>query len=118
MQHLGNTKGGAFWPFDSILSRVQSASVSTTPKRREPHNEILNWKFSDLPLRRTFRPEAAGVNGLNHIHVGDDGGMPLQFLYEEADLRMFFTREMLTGQEKVWGKVAEIAFGREDQKGP
>jgi len=117
MQALGATKGRAFWSFESILSSVQHATrgLSTISELSE-HSQLnstmpLLSHFSDLPLRRTFRPDAAGVNGVNHIRVGDENRMPLQFVRDEADLRLFFTRDMLVSKEKVWERVAEMAFG-------
>jgi hypothetical protein len=43
-------------------SRSKSRSRSRSDRLRDLH------PFTDLPLRRTMSPDAAGVNGVNHIH--------------------------------------------------
>ncbi|EXJ87946.1 hypothetical protein A1O1_04873 [Capronia coronata CBS 617.96] len=139
MQALGTTKGRAFWSFNSILASAQTV-VSLGDSAVAEHelgaadvgsssrsNNISSLsRFTDLPLRRTFRPDAAGVNGMNHIRVGNgvtlDTGegvddskqhqalIPLQFVREDADVRLFFTHEMLVRQDKVWERVARTVF--------
>jgi hypothetical protein len=116
MQALGATKGRAFWSFASILAGAQSAVQGLTQHERfDATSSSLSTlaRLSDLPLRRTFRPEAAGVNGVNHIRVGVDGDdpVPLQFVRDEADMHLFFTPAMLASKETLWERVATAAFG-------
>lgn len=61
MQIVGATKGAAFWSFGEILNGAENAM--------RYRGQIANAKqnFTDLPLRRTMSPGAAGVNGVNHI---------------------------------------------------
>lgn len=53
----------------------------------------------------------AGVNGRNAFRQGDDTGVPLQFKYEEADCRIFYTPAMVVDQTAVWKTVADAAWG-------
>ncbi|KIX03282.1 uncharacterized protein Z518_06834 [Rhinocladiella mackenziei CBS 650.93] len=117
MQVSGTTKGRAFWPFRSILSAAQTAEEGLARDRRENANVSALEKLSDLPLRRTLRPEAAGVNGVNHIRVneGHGTGLPLQFVRDDAEFRLFFTRDMLVNQMTVWERVAGLVFGDRDE---
>lgn len=128
MQALGTTKGRAFWSFASILASAQTAVKAHTPRFTNDgttgdghHNQLTLARFSHLPLRRTLRPDAAGVNGMNHIRSnqhraqegegeGEGEAVPLQFVREDADVRIFFTPELLSRQEKVWERVAGAVF--------
>ncbi|KAI6882903.1 hypothetical protein KC334_g16285 [Hortaea werneckii] len=56
----------------------------------------------------------AGVNFRNNIRQGDDTLTPLQFIYEAADCRFFYTPEMYARQEAIWERVYQWAWGDED----
>ena len=71
-----------------------------------------------LPLRLTggARPgrwaESFRFNLANMAPLGDgERAVPLQFRYEAAGGRVFWTWEMVRGVEKVWERVAEVAWG-------
>lgn len=60
------------------------------------------------PLNRSA---SASFNFLNNIRRGDTSFTPLQFVYEAADCRFFYTAEMLANVSSVWTRVANMAFG-------
>jgi hypothetical protein len=47
----------------------------------------------------------------NNIRFGDKSDTPLQFVYEAADCRLWYTKDMLTDITAVWQKVADVAWG-------
>jgi hypothetical protein len=67
--------------------------------------------ISELPIQRSSAPDQAGaVNFRNNFRIGDTSSTPLQFVYEAADCRIWYTREMLYDPTFLWGRVASIAF--------
>ena len=123
MQAVGMTKGGP------ILSPVLSlASVLSTVNASDTEVDLVDirregppLRVSELPTGMTIRGMSIGVNLGNLIpwEEGPEGGpwdgrgkdmTPLQFRYEPADYRVFWTWEMMRDAEKVWEKVAEVAW--------
>ena len=57
---------------------------------------------------------SAGVNRRDAVqmgHVGD--GVPAQFVHEDAECRLFYTREMVLDVESLWKKVVGAAWNGE-----
>ncbi|KIW10531.1 hypothetical protein PV08_11495 [Exophiala spinifera] len=132
MQVVGTTKGAAFWSFSEILDVARqktknetsgaAAAAATTTILEDEDQHRLNgsgFRFTDLPLRRTWNPGAAGVNGVNHLRYDtcqEDEKMrrrsmvPLQFVRTEADLRIFPTKETVVDKRALWRRVREVGF--------
>lgn len=53
---------------------------------------------------------AGGVNLKDNLRQNDASGTPLEFMYEAADCRMFFTAAMVTDVTEVWKGVADRMF--------
>jgi hypothetical protein len=69
--------------------------------------------FSSLPLLRAASPDqAGGINFRNNIRIGDLSATPLQFVYEAADCRLWYTKEMLSDPTFLWNRVADVAFNK------
>ena len=67
--------------------------------------------ISELPLQRASSVKNAGsVNFRNNIRIGDESRTPLQFVYEAADCRIWYTPEMIYDPTFLWSRVAGIAF--------
>merc|ERR1712070_365149 len=54
------------------------------------------------------------VQGGVNFRQGDDTLTPLQFIYEAADCRFFYTPEMYARQEAIWERVYQWAWGGEE----
>jgi hypothetical protein len=54
---------------------------------------------------------SANVNFQNNIRKGDESVTPLQFVYEAADCRFFYTAEMLANQHLVWQYTYNLKWG-------
>lgn len=67
--------------------------------------------LGDISLYPANRSTAANFNFLNNIRRGDTSVTPLQFVYEAADCRFFYTAEMLSNVSTIWTRVANMAFG-------
>lgn len=67
--------------------------------------------ISELSLQRASSPARAGsVNYKNNIRIRDESFTPLQFVYEAADCRIWYTPEMIYDPTFLWSRVASIAF--------
>lgn len=53
---------------------------------------------------------AGGVNLKDNLRQNDASGTPLEFMYEAADCRMFFTAAMVTDVTQLWKGVADRMF--------
>jgi hypothetical protein len=90
-------------------SFVNSSSITqlTFPQAR---NTVFQ-NISEVPLERASSPAQAGsVNFRNNIRIGDNSVTPLQFVYEAADCRIWYTPEMIYNPTFLWSRVASIAF--------
>ena len=50
------------------------------------------------------------TNARDGIREGDETQTPLQFIYEPADCRIYYTPEMAVDQTAAWKTVADTAF--------
>lgn len=73
----------------------------------EYYNETTLGEYSDLPL---YRATNYLTNARDGIREGDETQTPLQFIYEPADCRVYYTPEMAVDQTAAWKTVADTAF--------
>jgi hypothetical protein len=106
IQGVGGVKGAQSVTYDYIYAYAQRAQTlaSATPAQLK----ILS-KLTTLPMdRSTF----AGVNLRDQILRGNlEDGLPAQFVYEAADCRLFYTREMVKDVTALWEAAANAAWG-------
>ncbi|KAK4224656.1 hypothetical protein QBC38DRAFT_514654, partial [Podospora fimiseda] len=116
MQAVGMTKGGPVFP---VRIRLEGAIV------RANRSESVNLvPLGNPPLRTSVMPPGLGHRGSGIvINLGNlipwDGGspeeeedlVPLQFRYEAADCRLFWTWEMMRDMREVWRRVADVGWG-------
>ncbi len=107
MQGVGGTKGSNNYAYGDILGVVQTAYQSGTAEQQA--NWTILTTYSDLPIRRSTDTS---------LNVRDDilpqnrnDGTPAQFVVEEADCRLYYTAEMITDMNAVWGAAADAAWG-------
>lgn len=109
-QGVGGVKGSQVikWP---NLSRFWDAIAqeTTLSSATDALIKATNFSISPLPIDR-----AGGASGSsnmrNHLRIGDSSMTPLQFVYEAADCRIWYTAEMLSDPNPLWNRVAGIAF--------
>ena len=63
--------------------------------------------YDDLAI---YRGTAWVVNSRDGIRKGDEDQTPLQFVYEPADCRIYYTPAMAVDQAAAWKTVADTAF--------
>jgi hypothetical protein len=122
MQGVGGTKGAQVFSWDDIQVRMQAVFFLGSPEQR------AQWNSTDLG-RTAFATQlftrsayqggriAGGVNLKDNLRQGDASKTPLEFIYEAADCRMFFTAGMVSDVTQVWKGVADRMFSTAQGKG-
>lgn len=103
IQGVGGIKGAQILSWQNIYGYANSAKPSASAEQLA----ILS-KLSMLPV---YRSSATGINVRDAIlpdNVND--GLPAQFVYEEADCRLYWTKPMITDVTAVWKAAADAAF--------
>lgn len=117
MQAIGGVKGAqaaeltTFNTFQKFLTVLQQGSVEDgdpifSKKQIQRYKEVFpgvstpSLPFSDI-----------GVNLQNQYAPGDDV-TPLQFVYEPADCRLFYTYDNIKEPATTWAKAARTYWGK------
>ncbi|KAH8727166.1 hypothetical protein GQ44DRAFT_748513 [Phaeosphaeriaceae sp. PMI808] len=115
MQGIGGTKGAQVFAWDDIQVRMQSAFFLGSPAQRAEWNntEFGRTAFATQLFKRSAYQNgqiAGGVNLKDNLREGDASKTPLEFIYEAADCRMFFTAGMISDVTQVWKGVVDRMF--------
>jgi hypothetical protein len=102
-QSVGGVKGAQAYKWTDILEVVKGAILLADPVLQRDLNETALARYSYLPIARG----TGGVNLRDGIRRNDDGQTPLQFWYEPAPCRIFYTKQMVIDQSAVWKTVAD-----------
>ncbi|KJK77433.1 hypothetical protein H634G_07172 [Metarhizium anisopliae BRIP 53293] len=119
MQAVGGVRGAQYWALETIseyverarhlaLAALQTDSPILSRAEMQRFNELAPLPLRDLPLRLDTY-EQSGINIRNAYSAGDDS-TPLQFLYEPADCRLFFTAENYMDPATAWAAAAAAMF--------
>ncbi|KAK8090442.1 hypothetical protein PG997_005403 [Apiospora hydei] len=116
MQAVGGVRGGQRWSLKAIEKHVQTA-LRLAPDVLPPADAQRLAALAP-PLRAEFplqfdRYGQSGVNFRDAYGPGDDE-TPLQFVYEAADCRRFFTVENVLEPASMWEDAARAMFGDGD----
>ncbi|KIV85917.1 hypothetical protein PV11_01568 [Exophiala sideris] len=107
MQAVGGIKGSQVFEYDGSFYAWVSLFES-------PENNLIHLASGTIWENFTYEPQlrssAGGVNGRNHFRFGDETNTPLQYVYEAADCRLWWTHEMLYDPTFLWARVATVAF--------
>jgi hypothetical protein len=105
IQAIGGVKGVNNYAFGYIQNIAQTAvrydrSLNSSILKRDYYN--------DVPFARAY---SAGVNNRDGLRRNDTSGVALQFVYEEADCRLYYTPEMTVDITAVWKSAADAQWG-------
>jgi Peptidase family S41 len=104
IQALGGVKGAQSFGFADVLSLAQYANMTATPEE-----QAILAQFTDYPISRS---SSNGLNLRDQILRGNvDDGLPAQYVVEEADCRLFWTKPMINDVREVWKAAAKAAWG-------
>lgn len=105
MQAIGGTKGGAPYPWDLFQAVEQLAVEMSGSDTAEPADVKLPSPGS-MPIRVFDNP----VNSMDIWHNSSSTSMPVHFLWEAANCRLFYTADTLQMVEEMWKAVADVAW--------
>nr|OQO24371.1 hypothetical protein B0A51_06442 [Rachicladosporium sp. CCFEE 5018] len=107
IQAVGGVKGTNDFPWDYILQNVELPFQLQLLHDDNYYKNTALGEYSNLPF---YRATNYVVNSRDGIREGDESETPLQFVYEEADCRIYYTPAMAVDETAVWKTVADTAF--------
>ena len=121
MQAVGGTRGSRLEPFSDIYDytsgvyQADPESFSSQANTTVLPTVLLNYPYvmgrTGNPIQAGLGVNTASVNLYNNIAQGDSSLTPLQFQYEAADCRIFWTAEMMFNVSSIWAMVADVWQG-------
>lgn len=132
MQVVGGSRGSRSLDFQNIYQSIQAAEflvssdlVNTTIRavsnlflfsilsdQSLTFESIQPENYTDLPMNRSAVNSPPTLNFLNSIRKGPGNtyNKPLQFLYQAADCRIFYTPQMIGDVTAQWKTASQIGF--------
>ncbi|TLD31914.1 peptidase S41 family protein [Venturia nashicola] len=112
IQAVGGTKGTNNYVGDGIQSKVVYVYNYSTPAQQATFDGTsLGTYNSNFPWARAVG--SLGINARDGIRKNDTTNTPLQFRYEEADCRLYYTPEMTVDVTYIWKAVVDVRWGKE-----
>lgn len=113
MQAIGGVKGGQSIDQDYIVEMTEDAfeiiENSSTPILSDSDLEHFKSIAPIPPTEFPLRFYGVGVNFRSAFRE-EDTTLPLQFIYEAAEFRRFYTAENILNPETIWIDAANVAF--------
>jgi hypothetical protein len=114
MQTVGGVKGTNNYPWTFINTLVRD-TYTLAPDQAGYFNASALYDYIDpntyeLPFLRGVG-SSGQVNVRDGIREGDKTQTPLQFVYEAADCRLWYTPEMTVDVTAIWEKTVDVAWG-------
>lgn len=116
MQGVTGSKGSQVYSWTKVY-REAALVYENLPDHQEELNqtEVGKLLFSERPLKRTAYQESgesfSSINLRDNIRMDDKTNTPLEFIYEAADCRLFYTGEMIRDPVAVWKKTVDAHWG-------
>lgn len=114
MQGVGGVKGGQSLGINYINGYIQQANqlIQNAANTSTPLLTPSEWKkFNASSSSLTPSYAWSGNVNLRNEYDPDDDQTPLQFVYEAAECRLFYTIENYLQRETVWQAAAKAMFG-------
>ncbi|KAK8189978.1 uncharacterized protein BKA78DRAFT_353463 [Phyllosticta capitalensis] len=120
MQAVGGTKGAETISWSTLAYKAAAVEMLATS---DAEYELLTSSGVDTlaNLTQVFIRAAASVstgglaaaiNYRDNLRQGDTTQTPLQFVYEPAECRIFYTPQMIFDPTKSWEKVYDVMWGK------
>ncbi|GME56119.1 putative peptidase s41 family protein [Neofusicoccum parvum] len=117
MVAVGGTKGAQVLSWDRVVNAA-AAVLSIAPTDAATTSLLADAGVTaladvELALNRTAAGEdgvAGSINYRNALRRGDGSQMPLQFVPDYADCRVWYTAAMLLDPVAVWGVAVDAAW--------
>ncbi|KAH7360140.1 hypothetical protein BKA65DRAFT_179681 [Rhexocercosporidium sp. MPI-PUGE-AT-0058] len=107
MQSVGGTTGPEGWGFGTILYFAQSFTQFASKEQKA----ILS-KFNDACFNRLMSSFLSFRDVIKPAQLGSGPGKLIgsNFVREDADCRIFYTRSMVTDPREMWKKAADVTW--------
>ncbi|KAK8051106.1 hypothetical protein PG993_002491 [Apiospora rasikravindrae] len=113
MQIMGGVRGFQAYRFDGLYDVVDKANVMLKENPSLLSKDLTaKWQAS-RPINKSDFPlvlHGGGVNFRNAYQQGDDG-TPLQFAYQAADCRLFYTFDNYAEPATQWQAASDAIWG-------
>ena len=123
MQGVAGSKGAQVYYFTQLQDFTTTA-YSLVEEQADPgaaqrfnQSDVGSLMNARRPLMRTaYQLEspalsASGVNLRDNVRLNDSSNTPLEFIFEAADCRLFYTADMVRDVSNVWRKVVDARWG-------
>ncbi|GKT50678.1 peptidase S41 family protein ustP [Colletotrichum spaethianum] len=104
MQAVGGTKGGPV----ITLSSYQKLWPALGPVKLPEGINVTTFAEADPPL--TSMPTDDWTINSTNAYPDNNLGTPMQFHYEAANYKLFYTRDLLTNMTSLWSAVADMKW--------
>ncbi|CZR51375.1 uncharacterized protein PAC_01250 [Phialocephala subalpina] len=111
MQSVAGVEGAQVFPLDEI-SAAASAVIALSPSERKAELQAgeLGVLADGYALKRLTSVDNPGaVNGKNAF-AATDSQTPLQFLWQPANCRIFYTKEMISSPTATWQRTVDATW--------
>lgn len=114
MQTVGGVKGTNNYPWN-FINQLVTDTYALAPDQAGFFNASALYDYIDpsnyeIPFIRGVS-NSGQVNVRDGIRQGDESQTPLQFVYEPADCRLWYTAEMTVDVTAMWEKTVDVAWG-------
>lgn len=107
IQGIGGVKGANNYQYGYIMTLASVPLDDATPDQLEQWSSLA--AYTDLPINRS---SDTSLNVRDHILKPYlEEGLPAQFVYEEADCRVFYEPSMINDMTALWKRAADVAWG-------
>ncbi|KAJ8116293.1 hypothetical protein OPT61_g2247 [Boeremia exigua] len=116
-QAVGGSKGTGSWSWQYIQFVTQYTVNNLTTSEDEAaglRSTALGEYASSTVFSRAATNTGLSINFSDGVRDGDESDIPLQFLYEPADCRILYTKEMTIDMTAIWKAVADTAWAGMD----
>jgi hypothetical protein len=117
MQGVSGSKGSQVYTWTQVYSEAERAYLNLGEDAQVKLNDTDLGKlvYTTRPLMRTaYQATGASASVINlrdNIRDDDTGAIPLNFVYEAADCRLFYTGDMYRDVTNVWKKAVDANWG-------
>lgn len=112
IQAIGGVKGTNNFGYSYIQALAQT-SVYIAEDQATYNSSVLQQYNDEIVFNRAAA--GPGINVRDGLKYKDDSGIALQFIYEEADCRLYYTPEMTVDITAVWKAAADVQWGSKGQ---
>lgn len=111
MQSVAGVEGAQVFPMLEIGAAASAAvTLSTGSSSSNMSSELAELAEGYALARAATATNPGSVNGKNAFSA-HDAETPLQFLYQAANCRFFYTAEMVRGPGAVWRRAVDAVWG-------